>query len=63
MYTLTCAIDVVSPSNLLYNLDSNVLHVLSDLDPPGLDHEHIFVHCKQRGGGRVFNCVMFLQVS
>lgn len=49
-FSFTCAIDAVSPSHhLLQNLSPNVLHVLSDLDPSGLDQEHILIHCGQRG--------------
>lgn len=45
----TCAIYAVSPSHhLLQNLSSDVLHILSDLDPSGLDHEHILIHYGQR---------------
>lgn len=46
---ITCTIEAVCTSDhLLQNLRTNVLHVLSDLDASGLDHEHILVHCRQR---------------
>lgn len=45
----TCAVYVVGPSDhLLYDLSSDAPHVLPDLDPSGLDHEHILVHCGQK---------------
>lgn len=45
----TCAIEAVRASDdLLQNLRTNVLHVLSDLDSSGLDHEDILVHCRRR---------------
>lgn len=51
MYIITCAIDTVCPPHhLLQNLSPDVLHVFSDLDPSGLDHEHILIHCRQRRG-------------
>lgn len=52
MYIITCAIDAVCPPHhLLQNLSPDVLHVFSDLDPSGLDHEHILIHCRPGGGG------------
>lgn len=48
----TCAVYVVGPSDhLLYDLSSDAPHVLPDLDPSGLDHEHILVHCGQKKMG------------
>lgn len=48
-FFFTCAVYVVGPSDhLLYDLSSDAPHVLSDLDPSGLDHEHILVHCGQK---------------
>lgn len=52
IFFFTCAIYAVSPSDhLLEDLGSDVPHVLPKLDPSGLDHEHILVHCRQEGGG------------
>lgn len=49
LFIFTCAVYVVGPSDhLLYDLSSDAPHVLSDLDPSGLDHEHILVHCGQK---------------
>lgn len=48
----TCAIHAVSPlDHLHHDLSSQVPHVLFDLEPSGLDHEHIFVHCGQKKKG------------
>lgn len=47
---IICAIDTVGSSHhLLQNLNPNAFHVLSDLDPSGLDHKHILIH-DSRGG-------------
>lgn len=46
----TCAVDAVSaPHNLLKNLSADVPHVFSDLEPSGLDHEQILIHCGHKG--------------
>ncbi len=49
---LTCAITVGPSHHLLQNLRPDVLHVLSDLNPSGLDHEHVLIHCGQKGKGQ-----------